>query len=86
VDYSWDLYHNFQSLRTYRETWFSINPEGFTVQTSEREDYHEEKIELPDGWLRGFMQLQAAMMTADEESDAWCRCRVYVAGMAEAAS
>ena len=61
VDYSWELYHNFQSLRTYRETRFNINPEGFSVQTSERDDYHEEKIELPDGWLRGFMQLQAAM-------------------------
>lgn len=61
VDYSWDLYHNFQSLRTYRETRFNINPQGFAVQTSDREDYREEKIELPDGWLRGFMQLQAAM-------------------------
>lgn len=61
VDYSWELYHNFQSLRTYRETRFNINPEGFTVQTSDRDDYREEKIELPDGWLRGFMQLQAAM-------------------------
>lgn len=61
VDYSWDLYHNFQSLRTYRETRLNINPEGFSVQTSEQADYHEEKIELPDGWLRGFMQLQAAM-------------------------
>ena len=61
VDYSWDLYHNFQSLRTYRETRFNINPEGFTVRTADRPDYHEEKIALPDGWLRGFMQLQAAM-------------------------
>jgi len=61
VDYSWDLYHSFQTLRTYRETRFSINPEGFTVQSNDRADYHEEKIELPDGWLRGFMQLQAAM-------------------------
>jgi hypothetical protein len=61
VDYSWQLYHDFQSLRTYRDTRFCINPEGFSVQTSDREDYHEEKIELPDGWLRGFMQLQAAM-------------------------
>jgi hypothetical protein len=61
VDYSWDLYHNFQSLRTYRETRFNINPEGFSVQTDQRADYHEEKITLPDGWLRGFMQLQAAM-------------------------
>jgi hypothetical protein len=61
VDYSWDLYNNFQSLRTYRQTRFNIDPEGFRVQTSQREDYHEEKIELPDGWLRGFMQLQSAM-------------------------
>ncbi|MBC7966584.1 MAG: metal-binding protein, partial [Fuerstia sp.] len=61
VDYSWELYHNFQSLRTYRETRFNINPEGFSVQTSDRADYREEKIELPEGWLRGFMQLQAAM-------------------------
>ncbi|HQX54261.1 MAG TPA: hypothetical protein PLR25_30385, partial [Planctomycetaceae bacterium] len=61
IDYSWDLYHSFQTLRTYRETRFKLNPEGFTVRTSDRADYHEEKIELPDGWLRGFMQLQAAM-------------------------
>ena len=61
VDYSWELYHNFQSLRTYRQTRFSIIPEGFTVQTSECPDFHEEQIELPDGWLRGFMQLQVAM-------------------------
>lgn len=27
IDYSWDLYHNFQSLRSYRETQFTINPE-----------------------------------------------------------
>ena len=61
VDYSWDLYDNFQSLRTYRETRFNINPEGFNVRTEETADYHEEKIELPDGWLRGFMSLQSAM-------------------------
>ena len=61
VDYSWELYHNLQSLRTYRETRFSINSEGFSVQTSDHVDYREEKIELPEGWLRGFMRLQAAM-------------------------
>ena len=61
VDYSWDLYDNFQSLRSYRETRFNINPEGFQVRTENQSDYHEEKIELPDGWLRGFMSLQSAM-------------------------
>lgn len=61
VDYSWNLYDNFQKLRTYRETRFNINPDGFQLQTQDVPDYHEEKIDLPDGWLNGFMQLQSAM-------------------------
>lgn len=61
VDYSWDLFHHFQSLRTYRETRFKVDPAGFTVATAGNADYREEKIDLPDGWLRGFMQTQAAM-------------------------
>jgi hypothetical protein len=61
VDYSWDLYHHFQSLRSYRETRFNVDPEGFSVATSDCADYREEKIDLPDGWLRGFMQIQSAM-------------------------
>lgn len=61
VDYSWELYDNFQQLRSYRETRFNVNPEGFEVRTSGAEEYFEEKIDLPDGWLRGFMSLQSAM-------------------------
>src|SRR5262249_23009437 len=61
VDYSWDLFHHFQSLRSYRETRFKVDPAGFTVATEGNADYREEKIDLPGGWLRGFMQTQAAM-------------------------
>jgi hypothetical protein len=61
VDYSWDVYHHFQSLRSYRETRFNVDPEGFTVATTGAAEYREEKIDLPDGWLRGFMTLQSAM-------------------------
>jgi hypothetical protein len=61
VDYSWDLYHHFQSLRTYRETRFLIDPTGFEVKTEQVDAYREEKIDLPDGWLRGFMTTQEAM-------------------------
>jgi hypothetical protein len=38
-----------------------VDPAGFTVATQGNEDYREEKIDLPSGWLRGFMQTQAAM-------------------------
>jgi hypothetical protein len=61
VDYSWDLFDHFQSLRSYRETRFKVDPAGFTVATEGNADYREEKIDLPEGWLRGFMQTQAAM-------------------------
>ncbi len=55
------LYNHFQSLRSYRETRFTVDPAGFEVATQDRENYREEKIDLPHGWLRGFLQLQAAM-------------------------
>jgi hypothetical protein len=68
VDYSWKLYHHFQMLRSYRETRFKVDPAGFTVATRARNatgesgiEYREEKIDLPQGWLRGFMQIQSAM-------------------------
>lgn len=61
VDYSWDLYHHFQALRSYKETRFKVDPAGFTVATQDNSDYREEKIDLPQGWLRGFMQIQSAM-------------------------
>jgi hypothetical protein len=61
VDYSLGLYEEFQRLRTYRRTRFAVDPAGFEVSTEGAADYGEEKIDLPPSWLRGFMQLQAAM-------------------------
>jgi hypothetical protein len=61
VDYSWTLYEEFQKLRSYRSTRFVIDPAGFEVQTAQQTNYREEKIDLPSSWLRGFLQLQAAM-------------------------
>src|SRR5687768_17219222 len=61
VDYSWDLYNHFQSLRSYRETRFRVDPAGFEVATQDAAAYREEKIDLPNSWLRGFLQIQAAM-------------------------
>ncbi|MHC5543897.1 hypothetical protein ACYOEI_37190, partial [Singulisphaera rosea] len=61
VDYSWALYEHFQKLRSYRETRFLVDPSGFEVKTGHDPAYREEKIDLPPSWLRGFMQLQAAM-------------------------
>jgi hypothetical protein len=61
VDYSLDLFEQFQRLRTYRETRFTIDPQGLEIATEGSALYREEKIDLPPSWLRGFMQLQGAM-------------------------
>ena len=66
VDYSLALYEQFQTLRTYRQTRFNLDPESFAVKTSAAArgaaaEHREEKIDLPTSWLRGFMKLQAAM-------------------------
>ncbi|MBI3855684.1 MAG: SWIM zinc finger family protein [Planctomycetes bacterium] len=61
VDYSWALYDHFQTLRTYRATRFHVDPSGFEVRARGGEGIREEKIDLPETWLRGFLQIQAAM-------------------------
>lgn len=60
VDYSWALYEHFQQLRTYRPARFHVDPRGFEVRARGGEGVREEKVDLPESWLRGFLQIQAA--------------------------
>jgi hypothetical protein len=61
VDYSAELYEEFQKIRDYKETEFKVDPSGFTVQTTDEEQYKEVKIDLPESWVRGFLQVSSAM-------------------------
>ena len=61
IDYSHALYDEFQKIRSYRTTSLAIDPKGFDVQTTGEEAYREEKIDLPDSWVRGFLQVSSAM-------------------------
>jgi hypothetical protein len=61
VDYSTELYEEFQKIREYKDTEFKVDPSGFEVQTSNEEQYKEVKIDLPDSWVRGFLQVSSAM-------------------------
>ena len=62
IDYSQELYDEFQKIRSYKTTSFAIDPKGFEVQTNEEEEgFFEQKIELPESWIRGFLQVSAAM-------------------------
>ncbi|WP_434340599.1 SWIM zinc finger family protein [Motilimonas cestriensis] len=61
IDYSEGLYNEFQKIRDYRDTQLKIDPDGFKVATSGQQDFAEKKIDLPDSWVRGFLQVSSAM-------------------------
>jgi hypothetical protein len=62
IDYSEALYDEFQKIRSYKTTTFAIDPTGFEVKTTDDEPSHKEvKIDLPDSWVRGFLQVSSAM-------------------------
>jgi hypothetical protein len=61
IDYSQALYEEFQKIRGYKTTRFAVDPAGFDVQTTGEDDYREVKIDLPDSWVRGFLQVNSAM-------------------------
>jgi hypothetical protein len=61
VDYSAGLYEEFQKIRDYKETELKVDPTGFTVQTTHEESFKEKKIDLPESWVRGFLQVSSAM-------------------------
>ena len=61
IDYSNELYQEFQKIRDYKKTQFVIDPSGFEVKTEQSDEFKEEKIDLPDSWVRGFLQVSSAM-------------------------
>lgn len=61
VDFTSWLWQALADMRSSRETWFHIGPGGFQVQTEGAGGRLEKKVEIPDEWVRGFLQLQAAM-------------------------
>ena len=61
IDYSQGLYDQFQKIRDYKITQLSIDPDGFKVETSGEAEFEEKKIDLPESWVRGFLQVSSAM-------------------------
>ena len=61
IDFSDALLGEIKRIRSYRPTEFQIDPSGFEVATQGREVYKEKKIDVPESWIRGFLQVQSAM-------------------------
>ncbi len=61
VDFSAWLWGALNELRSSRETWLRIGAQGFELKTKGAGGRFEQKVELPDNWVRGFLQVSGAM-------------------------
>lgn len=61
IDFSLGLHNELERMRSYRRTHFSVDPGGFTVSDDTGTTLREKKIDLPESWLQGFLQVHATM-------------------------
>lgn len=61
IDFTAWLWGALGEMRTSRPTHFRVGAEGFEVRTQAAGGRFEKKVDLPDAWVRGFLQVQAAM-------------------------
>lgn len=61
IDFTAWLWAALGEMRSSRETWLRVEAGGVEVQTKDFGGRFERKVEVPDAWVRGFLQLQAAM-------------------------
>jgi hypothetical protein len=64
VDFSQALFDGVQLMRSYRETRLAVGEGGVHVATAGTKTVIEKKINVPDTWLRGFLQVQSASTLA----------------------
>ncbi|MBA3534892.1 MAG: SWIM zinc finger family protein [Ardenticatenales bacterium] len=65
IDFTWQLRAALSELRSSRRTLFGVGAGGFgvtTVGTAKGTKVHfERKVDLPESWLKGFLQVQGAL-------------------------
>lgn len=61
IDFSAKLHGELERMRTYRRTRFAIDRQGFAVATEGGAKHKEKKIDLPESWLKGFLQVHSTM-------------------------
>lgn len=61
IDFSVRLHDELDRMRTYRTTRFDVSPSGFTVATEGKQAHREKKIDLPESWIKGFLQVHSTM-------------------------
>jgi predicted DNA-binding WGR domain protein len=62
IDFSTELFDAIEQFRSYRETKLTIGHQAVEVKTEQAQEVLEKKIQIPDSWLRGFLQVQSSAM------------------------
>ena len=66
IDFTHSLRNALMDMRSSRNTLFSVGAGGFGVVTetggNKATMHYEQKVDLPDSWLKGFLQVQSALM------------------------
>lgn len=65
IDFTWGLRDALQTLRSSRRTLFAVGAGGFGVTTvglpGGTRVHFERKVDLPESWVKGFLQVQGAL-------------------------
>lgn len=61
IDFTAWLWGAIGEMRSSRTTHFRVGAEGLEVRTQAAGGRFEQKVDLPDPWVRGFLQVQSAM-------------------------
>jgi hypothetical protein len=60
IDFSPALFSGVEQMRSYRQTRLSVGKEAVALATTSAVKVLEKKVQVPDSWLRGFLQVQSA--------------------------
>jgi hypothetical protein len=61
IDFSSTLHGELDRMRSYRRTRFDIDPTGLAMAAEGGSSHKEKKIDLPESWVKGFLQVQSTM-------------------------
>lgn len=62
IDFSETLFESVQRFRSYRQTRVTVGQQAVKVATHGEQEVLEKQVQIPDSWLRGFLQVQSASM------------------------
>ncbi len=66
IDFSEDLVRGLGRMRNSHETRISVSREAVALKGEKTGEVLEKKINVPDSWLRGFLQVQSAATLAED--------------------